>query len=239
MYHWTADMIRFMKDASGYGDYYFRLAERILPYLKNCRHICDAGCGLGELSVRLAPEIPMITAVDIKPQAMAVLRETCRKQEISNIRALEGDINLLPPARPYDGMVFCFFGRSEEILKIAKAQCAGTVAVIKKNYSTHRFSRGEYPTGPDGYHRMMSILEARGIPFRNSDVSLEFGQPFRSFEDVRTFFRCYSRDEDPSVLTDDFLRSRITETGNPEYPFYMPHQRQIGLIFFDAARIQR
>ena len=28
---------------------------------------------------------------------------------------------------PYDGMIFCFFGMSEEILEIAARQCQGTV----------------------------------------------------------------------------------------------------------------
>ncbi len=39
MYHWTPDMIRFMNDASVYGDYHRRLAEMILPYPNHQEHI--------------------------------------------------------------------------------------------------------------------------------------------------------------------------------------------------------
>ena len=146
MYHWTPDMIRFMADASAYGDYHQQLAEMLLPYLGTAGHICDAGCGLGDLSVALAPFVPRITCVEIKPQAAAFLRAQCAEKNITNIEVLEGDIHRLQPGDPYDAMIFSFFGRCEEILEIAKTQCKGTVAVIKKNYSVHRFSVGNYHT---------------------------------------------------------------------------------------------
>lgn len=231
-------MIRFMADASAYGDYHQRLAEMLLPYLGAAEHICDAGCGLGDLSAALAPSVPRITCVDIKPQAAAFLRAHCAAENITNIEVLEGDIRLLPPEKPYDGMIFCFFGRSEEILEIAGRQCRGTVAVIKKNYSVHRFSVGNYPTGPDGFSHMQALLTERQIPFESRTASLEFGQPFRCFEDVRAFYNCYSRDEDPDTLTDAFLRSRVIETGREDFPLYMPHRRQIGLICFNAGDIR-
>lgn len=231
-------MIRFMADASAYCDYHQRLAEMLLPVFGKAKHICDAGCGLGDLSIALAPSVPRITAVEIKPQAAAFLRTHCTAKDIRNVEVLEGDIRLLPPQMPYDGMIFCFFGKSEEILEIAGAQCRGTVAVIKKNYSVHRFSAGNYPTGPDGYSRMQALLTERKIPFESRTASLEFGQPFRCFEDIRVFFSCYSRDEDPSILTDGFLRSKVVETGREDFPLYMPHQRQIGMICFQSGDIR-
>ncbi len=238
MYHWTPDMIRFMEDASAYGNYHRRLADMIVPYFKKTGHICDAGCGLGDLSLELSDSFERITAVDIKPQAIAVLRDHCKARGVVNIEAVEGDICLLPPEKRYDGMVFCFFGRSEEILEIVRRQCEGTVCVIKKNYSTHRFSVGKYPTGGDDYSHMQTLLTGLNIPFSCASASLEFGQPFRCFEDVRTFYRCYSRDEDPSVLTDAFLRSKIIETGHERFPLYMPHRREIGLVVFQSRDLR-
>ena len=238
MYHWTPDMIRFMADASAYGDYHQRIAEMLLPYLGTAGQICDAGCGLGDLSVALAPFVPGVTCVEIKPQAAAFLRAQCAAKNITNIEVLEGDIRLLPPREPYDAMIFSFFGRSEEILEIAGAQCKGTVTVIKKNYSIHRFSVGNHPTGPDGYSHMQALLTERGIPFESRTAALEFGQPFHCFEDVRAFYNCYSRDEDPGLMTDAFLRSRVVETGREDFPLYMPHQRQIGLICFQSGDIR-
>lgn len=238
MYHWTPDMIRFMDDASAYGDYHRRLAEMIRPFLGDGQHICDAGCGLGNLSLELSLFFEKITAIDIKSRPVDILRRHCTERGINNIDALEGDIRLLPPEKPYDGMIFCFFGRSEEILEIARQQCRGTVAVIKKNYIAHRFSVGNYPSGPDGYSRMQTLLTDRQIPFECRTASLEFGQPFRCFDDIRVFYDCYSRDQDPSLLTDEFFRSRVTETGREDFPLYMPHQRQIGMICFQSGDIR-
>ena len=85
---------------------------------------------------------------------------------------------------------------------------------------------------------MQALLTERQIPFESRTASLEFGQPFRSFEDIRAFYNCYSRDEDPSVLTDDFLRGKVIETGRKDFPLYMPHQRQIGMICFQSGDIR-
>ena len=238
MYHWTDDMIRFMTDASAYGNYHRKLAEIVLPYLEGTTRLCDAGCGLGDLSIALSPSIPEITAIDIKPQAINVLSRHCTERNISNIRTINHDIHSCPPPEPYDGMVFRYFGRSEDILNIAGEQCRGTVVVIKKNYSRHRFSVGNYPTGHDDYTHMQTILQSKKIPFENRRISLEFGQPFRCFEDVRTFFKCYSRDEDPSVLTDEFLYSKVIQTGKDDFPLYMPHRRESGIICFRSEDLQ-
>lgn len=232
MYHWTEDMIRFMKDASAYGTYHRQLASILQPYFSGSRHVCDAGCGLGDLSLELAGAIPEITSIDIKPQAVEVLREHCTQRKITNIHAITGDIRTWKPDKPYDGMIFCFFGKSEEILEIAHSQCRGPVAVVKKDYNTHRFSVGNYPTGPDGFSRMQLILSERKIPFEQQRAVIEFGQPFRCFEDIRKFYLCYMRDEDPSVLTDEFLKNKVIETGRNDFPLYMPHQRKLGIITF-------
>lgn len=237
MYHWTEDMIRFMIDASAYGNYHRSLAQIILPYLKGVTRLCDAGCGLGDLSLALADTVPNITAIDIKTQAAEVLRHQCESRNTHNIHVINGDIHDNPPIVPYDGMVFCYFGKTEDILKIVKEQCAGTVIVIKKNYSMHRFSVGQYPAGFDGYTHMKTVLQSKEIPFESKEISLEFGQPFHSFEDVRTFFNCYSRDEDPSVLTDEFLYGKVIQTGRDDFPLYMPHQRKSGIICFRSENL--
>lgn len=237
MYHWTEDMIRFMIDATEYGSYHRTLARLIISYLKNRSHVCDAGCGLGYLSIALSSDLPKITAVDIKPQAIQVLKKHCREKNIQNIDPIADDIHHTIPTKPYDGMIFCFFGRSEDIFEIIHQQCDGTVVIIKKDYNIHRFSVGQYPTGADDYTHLQSLLDSMEIPYQKQRISLEFGQPFRCFEDIRKFYQCYSRDTDQSVLTDEFLHSRVIETGKPDFPFYMPHRRQIGIVSFESREM--
>lgn len=234
MFQWNEEMVRFMRTASEYGDYHRRLVQRMRPALHSADHICDAGCGLGYLSLALAPYVRRVMAADRSEAALDVLRQNCAARGIRNIDILSGELQPVPLAAPYDAMVFCFFGRMEEIAAVAKAQCRGTVFVFKKNYTSHRFSVGEHPAGWDSFRAGADWLTERGVPFEAETLEPEMGQPFRSMEEARQFFRLYSRDADKAAITDEFLRGRLVETGREDFPLYLPHKRQIGYLQFSS-----
>ena len=234
MFVWTPDMIRFMRAANEKSDYHARLAAILTSKLSGCRTLCDAGCGLGYLSLALAPYVRRVTAADRSEAALDVLRQNCAERGIRNIDILSGELRPVPLAEPYDAMVFCFFGRMEEIAAVAKAQCRGTVFVFKKNYTSHRFSVGEHPAGWDSFRAGADWLTAHGVPFEAEALELEMGQPLRSMEEARQFFRLYSRDADKAAITDEFLRGRLVETGREDFPLYLPHKRQVGYLQFES-----
>lgn len=64
MQAWTPEGMAFLQDAMACCGYYPALARRIAPYLPKQAHVCDAGCGLGGLSVALLPYCRHVTAVD-------------------------------------------------------------------------------------------------------------------------------------------------------------------------------
>lgn len=234
---WEQDMILFMRHASEYTDYNRRLAEKMLPWLSGDTHICDAGSGLGYLSLALSPHVGRVTAVERHPDAAAVLSENCSRLGISNVVARCGAIAEVPPETPYDAMVFCFFGSIREILRLAKRQCRGDVFVFTRNYDTHRFSAGRHRSGFEGYPAFADALAQLGIPAQKEAFTLEFGQPFRDPEEAHRFFRLYSKDQNKAVLTPAFIRSQLTQTGREDFPFYMPHQKHIGFLHFSAKDI--
>ena len=234
---WEQDMIEFMGRASEYSDYNRRLTEKMLPWLHWDAHICDAGSGLGYLSLALSPHVGRVTAVERNPDAAAVLTENCRRHGISNVISRCGDIAAVLPEQPYDAMVFCFFGGIQEILRLAKKQCRGDVFVFTRNYDTHRFSAGTHPTGYEGYPQFTDALCKLGIPAHRETFTLEFGQPFRDPEEARRFFLLYSKDQNKAVLTPSFIRSQLTETGREDFPFYLPHQKHIGFLHFSTKDI--
>ena len=90
MFRWEPDMVRFMKDASEYGDYHARLAARIAAHLPAGAHVCDAGCGLGYLSRALAPLCGRVTALDISENALAVARALARP--LPNMAVVRADM---------------------------------------------------------------------------------------------------------------------------------------------------
>lgn len=234
---WYEDMVRFMRDASEYGTYNQELARLLAPHLTKDMHICDAGCGLGYLSLALAPFAGHVTSVEKNPDASAVLEDNCRKLGITNITPRCGTIQEVIPEEKYDAMVFCFFGGIHEILASAKEQCRGTVFIITRNYTTHRFSVGSHPTGSYGYRRSNEVLRSLGVPFEETTFDLEFGQPFRCWEDARKFYEIYSHDEDKSAITEEFLRSKVVETGREDFPLYMPHRRNLAILKFETSDI--
>ncbi len=236
MFHWTPDMIRFMKDASEYGSYNQQLVDRMRPRLTPNTHICDAGCGLGYLSLALAPHVGQVTAADANPDALAVLENNCRSREISNIEIRCGNLFEMEPNVSFDSMVFCFFGDIDEILSLAKKHCKGPVFVIQRNYSFHRFSAGKYAAG-HSFKEAQERLNRLNIPFEMQELELEFGQPFHSLADARRFFEIYSRDNDPALITDRFLADKLTSTGREDFPLYMNHVRPIGWLCFNAQDI--
>ena len=234
---WYSDMVRFMTDASEYGDYYQQLTGKMQPWLSQNAHICDAGSGLGYLSLALAPHVRQVTAVERHPDAAAVLENNCLQKGIANVLSRCGAVETAIPGEQYDAMVFCFFCGGRDTLVTATQQCRGDVFVFTRNYKNHRFSAGTYATGREGYPDFCTLLEQLGIPAHKETFTLEFGQPFRNLEDAHRFFRVYSKDTNKDVLTDDFVRSQLTQTGREDFPFYMPHPKHIGFLHFSVKDI--
>lgn len=237
MFEWNADKVRFMEDAAAWGDFHDSLAAILAPYLPKDGHICDAGCGTGHLSLALSPYVKQVTAADVSDQALGLLADNCRKRGISNIHIRCGDIAQLPPEKPYDAMVFCFFGHIEEILAISAAQCRGTVLAIMRNDGCHRFSAAQPAIRHGGYPRGVAELTARGIPFHAAEMELPMGQPFRTLDDARRFFALYRRPGDTTPVTDDFLQARLTATGREDFPLFLPQTRRFGLLCWETCEI--
>ena len=234
---WEPDMVSFMRNASEYSDYNRQLTAKMLPWLGADMHVCDAGSGLGYLSLALAPFVRTVTAVERNPDAAAVLADNCQVLGIANVTSRCGAIADTVPETPYDAMVFCFFGRRREILKLAKQQCRGEIFVFTRNYDRHRFSAGSHRSGFEGYPEFCDDLARLGVPFHRETFTLEFGQPFRSLEEAHRFFQLYSKDPSKDVLTEEFVRSQLEETGREDFPFYMPHQKHMGFLHFSVKDI--
>ena len=238
MFRWTDDRIRFMADAAGHTDFHRLLASELLPYLHPDDAVCDAGCGLGYLSLALAPHVRHITAAERDVAALAVLERELAARHIENVTPLCADVFTHRPASPYDAMVFCFFGSMDEILSVAAAQCRGRVIAVKRDQTAHRFTVTRQPLG--GSHGLAAAcrrLEELGIPYELKRTAFRFDQPFRSLEDARRFFEIYRRRDDASLITDGLLRERLEETGGGEFPWRLPSARPAGILIFDASNI--
>lgn len=186
MQRWSPEVIRYLHTAADRSHYYTNLARELGAFLHPEDRVCDAGCGLGLLSRALLPYCGHVTAIDRSPAAIADL--TARGHD-PRLTALTGDIRDLPPQRPYDAMVFCLFGGTDEILDIAARQCGGTALVVRRDFRQHQFSTGVRMAGHTAAD-MEQELRRRGLTCTLRRFTLEFGQPFRSVEDALAFSGC-------------------------------------------------
>ena len=221
-------MISFMAEASDYGSYFSELAAFLSGLLDPSWTVCDAGCGIGQLSIALSPLVKKVIAMDRSVAATDFLKKRISSAGIRNVEVLAEDFDNLPTERRFDAMIFNYFGRVEQILDIAAKHCLKRVIIIRKVYRNHRFSFGTYPIE-------QTVHPLDGVNHTESEFSCEFGQPFRSIDDAVRFFELYSRDEDKSVINEKNVRSRLVETGKPDFPYYLPHLKQSNIYVIDRG----
>ena len=231
MQNWSPDAIRFMQDAASHSKYHRRLAARIAPHLPPHASVCDAGCGLGDLSVALAPLCGHVTAVDRAPAPIAALR--ARKLP-ENMQVLCADIFTLE--QRFDAMVFCYFGRIEEILRLSSRLCRETVAVVKRCERVSLFSMRPTPSEHRVAAEAEALLRERGIAFHSEPLTLELGQPFRSLDDAERFFALYDRSGTPPDR--DEIAERLQQTDDAQFPLYLPAIRRMELLILRADAIR-
>ena len=232
---WTAESAALLGRAYQYGSAAGTLADWIVPRLKAHAHVCDAGCGVGALSLEMARRGHAVTALDISEIALEQLRKSAGSAP-ARIRALCEDARAHTPDTPYDAMIFSFYGGMEECLAIARRCCMGDVFYISRNYDAHRFSVSRHPVRYGGYREARELLDRLGMAYEAKECALDMGQPFENLDEARRFFMLYSRD-DPALITDAFLTSRLVPSKDKDYPLYLPHLRRTGMLCFHVKDI--
>lgn len=230
MFEWTEERVSFMADACERTDFHEKLAALLSPYLKKTDSVCDAGCGLGYLSLALSPLVGHVTAAERDDRALDVLRRQLARRHIRNVTPLCTDVLAYTPAEPFDAMVFCFFGSMEEILAAALRQCRGTVLAVVRDDVCHRFSGAPRAPGRHSFDAACGVLDAHGIPYTAQRAALDFPQPFRTLEDARTFLTIYGG----GAPAEDDLRTKLISTGDPDFPWQLPGVRRFGMIAFST-----
>ena len=219
-----------MCDASEYGTFYSDLTEELLPYLPRNGHICDAGCGLGYLAESLSRYCDTITAIDISQAAIEAFVKRCARDNLSIRCESIFEIDAV-----FDAMIFCYFGKTDEILALAKKLCRGNVIVIRRDCSEHTFSLGTVTRKHHSADNLTQTLRDKQVPFVQKQLRIEMGQPLRNFDDAVSFFGLYNKSE--QEVTAELVRNRLINTENSEFPLYLPSVRQMELIVFSANHI--
>ena len=230
MFAWTEESAAFWEDSASYTQSYERLAERAAARLSPEGAVFEGGCGLGHLSVALAKRGFAVTAMDLSPLPLRYLRANADRAGV-RLTVRTGDVFTLPEGELYDSAVFCFFGSVTEILNWAKGHCRDRLILFKKNWSTHRFTRDPGVLRKYTYPLTCEELTLLGLPFETEFFDVDMGQPFRNLSDAVRFFRLYDPTE---VMSEAEVRSRLTTTKDPTFPYYLRAVRPVGMIVIRA-----
>lgn len=224
-FNWNADTIRWYQTANQYTGFFKNIAAMIAPRLKGYATLGDLGCGLGLIDLELSAYIPKITCVDINPTVLAALEKSSREKGIANIETRLTDCTELE--KSWDVIYVSFFGSRH--LEEFRSRCKKLFAIVNGTSEAEL-----YPAKYTKFHKFtvdqtILYLEQEKIPYSLTQTSLEFGQPFVSLEDARYFLTSHSPQSGPEELT-EFLHKRLTETGEDQYPYYIPRRKAIGIF---------
>lgn len=228
-------MTYFMKNACEYNSYNAELAKLIKAELDDSTvHICDIGCGLGHLSLELAQYFKAVTAIDIDSNAIAVLKDNITRRKINNIEAVCTDAIEYRADKPFNSMVFCFFGAMNDTLKISAKNCTGKVFIIGRNWNEHRFSvkneiRPHFTT-----KQKCDYLNKLEIPYKLSYLSTDMGQPLRDEQEAISFFKLYNRSNELNKITFDDIKKKLIPSDKADYKYYLPMQKELCIIICEA-----
>lgn len=262
---WTDDIISFMEDANRFTSYFDYLAAIVKDHTPPMGRICDAGCGMGQLALALAPFASAVDAVDTSAAATDYVGHLARREDASNVRAVRADMRLLQPEARYDTMAFCLSASVADALAIARRCCIGKVVVVNKIQAKMDACRGNgsEPSGvrarkpgaafdaavapadertvrPLVYNFEETLLELarRGICSEGRELSIDYGQPFRTLKDAQRYFALFRTRSFPGGVTTAQLAHLLNETGNDEFPYYLPIRRHLAAYVLDAGSLQ-
>lgn len=234
MFSWNAQKLRFRRDAAEYLGFDGAIAERILSLAGDVSHMCDAGCGAGFTAAAFAKRCARVTAVDTSREALDMLRETAARRGLANIEAVEADLFAMEPAEKYDAMTFCFFGKTEETLRAAAAQCSGRVFLVRKAWDTRRFTAPGAPLSHSNFAAVLRELDAFGVRYETDTLTLDTGQPFASLADAALFFEEYGGAGSAAGLN---VASLLEPTGRADFPYLLSELRPVGIIMIETGKI--
>lgn len=222
---WNNETIRWYITANEYTGFFKNIADTIAPMVSGYKTMCDIGCGLGLVDLELHRMMDRIDCVDINEAVIGKLKQIIELRGIKNIYARLEDCNNLSGS--WDVIYMSFFGSRE--LEKHLPLCKKLIAVVGKKADSELF--------PGKYRKMEkntvadteNYLKENNIEYKITHREFEFGQPFKSIDEAASFVRSLSGEAADREIN-EFLAQRLIEITHPEYRFFMPRKKPVGIF---------
>lgn len=237
LYEWTQEKINWYARACDWpeNDCCRVLADAVLERLPEKPLICELGCGIGALSLRLAEKARFVTAVDINPIAIDHLRARVSVDNVRNVQPLKGDFSRLMPPAPYaDGVVMCKVGRLAVQMDNAMRWTRGKLFFITSADSRSCFhADGDRPLYPEP-ESLYTFLDQAEFHWEEIFLQIRLDQPLESRDEAVRFLEAYNPSKALAELS-AFLDERLISTDCGDYPYCLPCRKDYVMITIDKA----
>ena len=238
---WTPDAIENYKNASEYTSFHRKLSVLAEPYLDETWSLADIGCGPALIDYWLAPMVAGIDVIDNDPEIINYLNGYLDDVFITNrttadkINPILADFNELKEDS-WDVVIMSFFGVTEEGLKKAMSCAKHRVLVFMHNRPD---AAGPFAALDDENKLSASQMEAylteNKYAFKKNVIEMQFGQPFKSIEQIHDFLSSYGEDDDFEKRMTD-VEERIINTNRFDYPYYLPKSISVALFIISTSQ---
>jgi hypothetical protein len=252
------DKYKLFRQASEFTGFHKKLGVLIEPYLNEHWTMADIGCGMALLDFQIMGSVKSITAIDTDGDALAEVEKrideelAANRSDAKKIRTVLKDVSELKDER-WDVVLMSFFANSTEMAEqmLSLADHRGVIIM-------HGHERGGLfdPMGSDmprmAVKKMEDYLVSKGYGYRKNIVDLQFGQPFRTIDDIHEFIgeksgkghdadsvREGAKDDatgDSGADNSDIERltysveERIIKTKRYDYPYYLPRNLRAAIF---------
>ena len=228
---WNKNSINWFNEASAYTGYNCRLSSFLMEYIPHRNTICDMGCGAALIDFEFAKQFEQVTCVDISQEAISSVDTSIKEQNISNMRTVCMDGTMFTESS--DTVIALFHGgpnifdnyyplAKEQLIIVTHLGKCGTFSP-EKHRKAHNF----------GVPKTKEHLDKLGVKYTYLEQSLEYGQPFHTFEDAMEFMNAYSAPGMTEEEKIENLKNRLVETGEQEYPYYLPNKKEMGIFIIN------
>lgn len=235
MFIWTTEKIHWYQQAANYTKYYKEIFRDISPYIKKTDHVCDLGCGLGDLSIEIASIANKVTSIDISKDALNVLQQKITHQHIENIELLQSNWSDLSLTPQWDVVIVSFFRQNyEDFIKLLK-MARQKIIVVATNGSEDSFlPRQKKHRNKGKIDDLKATFTEHGLHFNCIERTVEFGQPLASVDDARAYIKQYVPACDHDTM-EAHIEERLLkiEDGDFAGQYFFPNKKEIGIFIIE------
>ena len=229
LYSWDEKSMAWYINAVNYESFHSVAAEMILSKLPENPTVCDIGCGVGALTMHLAPKCKTVFAMDLNSRPLFYLEEEMARRGHTNVDIVCGDFDDTgAPKEKYDAAIFCLAGGGPNFLgrglMWAKKVFFVENATDKRSFSSVGKREKEMYCNED-----IEYLKRIGVKFETTFFTAPFGQVFVDRKDAEDFMHHYDKFEREEDIQ-EFLDNRLVKIDHPKYSLYMPNEKPLVLI---------